>query len=193
MTSATTAAVTLDDGQLMARTAGGDMSAFGELVDRHKDGLVSYLSHLAGGRERAEDYAQEAFLRLFHTARRYRDRGRFAPFLYRIATNLVRSDQRREQRWRRIAPALTAAPEPPPPLPQQSLLEGEVRSFVSRAIDELPLAYRVPLVLYEIEGWPYQRIAEAEGCREGTVKSRIHRARKLLKERLAPYWNGGSP
>ena len=186
------------DAQLMVRTAEGDRDAFGFLVERHKDSLVNYLTHLAGTRERAEEIAQEAFLRLFRGARGYEEQGRFAPYLYRIATNLVRSEQRRERRWRLLFPRLASSvPGAPrsagdPSGPPREILAAEVQSVVSRAIAELPLRYRVPLVLHEIEGWPYKRIARLQRCHEGTVKSRIHRARSRLKERLAPYWNGGS-
>jgi len=183
------------DAQLMERTAEGDREAFGVLVERHKDALVNYLTHLAGNREQAEEIAQEAFLRLFQKARGYEEQGRFAAYLYRIATNLVRSDQRKNQRWRLLFPKFSASPYGSSPRPSEALLdtllEQETQSVVSRAIAELPLKYRIPLILHEIEGWPYKRIAQLQRCREGTVKSRIHRARSRLKEGLTPFWNGG--
>ena len=64
---------------------------------------------------------------------------------------------------------------------------------MAAAVAALPLAYRVPLVLHEIEGWPYADIARELALTEGTVKSRIHRGRQRLKRRLEPYWNGGAP
>lgn len=175
------------DGELMQRTAAGDRDAFTVLVDRHKDGLVSYLARLTGCRDHAEDLAQESFLRLYQRAARYDDRGHFKAFLYRIATNLVRSEARRERRFRLLAPFLPAQ-ETQRPEAAHRVLREEAQRKLSEAVTRLPLDYRVPLVLHEIEGWPYHEIAEQLRCRVGTIKSRIHRARKRLKEQLAPYW-----
>ena len=192
------AMISSNDADLMAQTARGDRKAFGILVDRYKDGLVSYLCHLTGCPEGAEEIAQEAFLKLYRTADRYHEQGKLAAYLFRIATNLVRSARRRELRWSRLAPALSWAAaagigfhRPAPP--EEAVIQGEIQAVVSQAIAELPLAYREPLVLHEIEGWPYDRIATALSCREGTVKSRVHRARQRLKKKLSPYWNGGRP
>jgi RNA polymerase sigma-70 factor (ECF subfamily) len=71
-----------------------------------------------------------------------------------------------------------------------SLLRRELHREVTAAVARLPLRYRVALVLHEIEGWTYLDIARELGCREGTVKSRVHRGRQQLKKRLEPYWNG---
>lgn len=181
------------DAELMTATRAGDRESFGRLVDRHKDGLVGYLTRLCGCRERAQDLAQEAFLSLFQHARRYDERGHLKAFLYRIATNRLRSEERLAKRWRGLAPLLVgpddgieAAPAP------ERVLAGEAQRQLAAAVAELPLRFRVPLVLHEIEGWPYADIARTLGCREGTVKSRIHRGRQRLRDRLAPYFEGAS-
>lgn len=180
-----------DDAILMARVARGDRDAFGALVDRHKDGLVAYLARLTGSADRAQDLAQEAFLRLYRSAAGYRERGHLTAFLYRIATNLVRSEARRERRWRLLAPELARpAREPEPPAGPRRLLQRELQDRLAAAVAALPLALRAPLVLYEIEDWSQRDIARALGCREGTVKSRLHRARARLREELAAYWDG---
>jgi RNA polymerase sigma-70 factor (ECF subfamily) len=177
------------DASLMARVARGDRAAFAALVDRHEDALVAYLARLTGSPERGEDLAQEAFLRLFRAAGRYREEGHLTAFLYRIATNLVRSEARRERRWRLLAPALAppGAPAEEPRGPRR-LLQRELQERLARAVAALPLSLRAPLVLYEVEEWPQREIARALGCREGTVKSRLHRARARLREELADCW-----
>lgn len=177
------------DGELMRRTVAGDRDAFARLVDRHKDALVSYLARLTGCRDRAQDLAQETFLRLYQRADRYEDRGAFKAFVYRIATNLVRSEARRERRFRLLRPFLKEKDGQPPEAAHR-VLRDEAHRKLAEAVTRLPLGYRVPLVLHEIEGWPYHEIAEQLDCRVGTVKSRIHRARRRLKDELAPYWNG---
>jgi RNA polymerase sigma-70 factor (ECF subfamily) len=180
---------TTSNGELMRRTAAGDREAFAGLVDRHKDALVSYLARLTGCRDRSQDLAQETFLRLYQRADRYEDRGQFKAYLYRIATNLVRSEARREHRFRLLLPFLRHKDGQHPEAAHR-VLRDEARQKLAEAVTRLPLGYRVPLVLHEIEGWPYHEIAEQLGCRVGTVKSRVHRARRRLKDQLAPYWHG---
>ena len=179
------------DAELMARVREGDRQAFADLVDRHKDAVVSYLTRLTGDRDRAEDLGQETFLRLFRSAPDYREQGYLRAYLYRIAVNLVRSEERRERRLRLLAPFLLRD-EHAEPVANTGLLRRELHREVAAALARLPLRYRVPLVLHEIEGWSYVDIAEEIGCREGTVKSRVHRGRQQLKAKLEPYWTGGA-
>ena len=190
---AVTADRALDDGALMARVKQGDEQAFADLVDRYKNPLVNYLTQMTRNRERAEDLAQDAFVRVYRTAGRYREQGQFQAFLFRIATNQLRTEARRAARWRSLLPALAAEHRlrAPAPSPQSTALGVEAVDAVTRALSRLPLHYRAPLVLREIEGWPYARIAATLGCREGTVKSRVHRGKNLLREDLSEYWNGG--
>ena len=178
------------DAELMARVRAGDRDAFADLVDRHKDAVVNYLTRLAGDRDRAEDLAQETFLRLFRSAGSYTEQGFLRAFLFRIATNLVRSEERRERRLRVLWPFLGGRDHDEPSAPSGLLLQ-ELHRQVAGAVAKLPLRYRVPLVLHEIEGWTYADIAQELSCREGTVKSRIHRGRQHLRQTLEPYWNGG--
>lgn len=179
------------DAELMARVKDRDREAFAELADRHKDAVVSYLTRLTGDRDRAEDVAQETFLRLFRSARDYREQGFLRAYLFRIATNLVRSEERRERRRLLLLPFLRRDDHTEPAAPA-GMLRREMHREVSAALAKLPLRYRVPLVLHEIEGWSYVDIAQEMNCREGTVKSRVHRGRLQLKARLEPYWNGGA-
>ena len=179
------------DADLMERVRGGDREAFAGLVDLHKDAVVNYLARLTGDRDRAEDLAQEAFLRLWRSAGSYVEQGYLRAFLFRIATNLVRSEERREKRFRLLLPFLGRRDHDEPAAPSGLLLQ-ELHREVAGAVAALPLRYRVPLVLHEIEGWSYVDIARELGCREGTVKSRIHRGRQHLRQKLEPYWQGGT-
>lgn len=180
----------LSDGDLLAAAKEGDRRAFGELVDRHKDTLVSYLMRLTGNRDRAEDLAQESFLRLYERSDRYREQGQLKSYLFRIATNKLRSEERQRRRREVLRSVFMPVNGHGSPRQQSQLLERELRERLTRAIAALPLRYRTPLVLREIEGWSYREIGEMLECREGTVKSRIHRGRQRLKEELEPYWRG---
>jgi RNA polymerase sigma-70 factor (ECF subfamily) len=203
-----------EDAALMARVREGDRDAFADLVDRHKDPLVGYLARLTGSPDRAQDLAQETFLRLYRAAGSYRERGQLTAFLYRIATNLVRSEARRERRWRLLAPQLgvsgrlgqlgrigpfgSGGPSAGAAVPSHGieaaggtrrLLQRELQRRLAGALAALPLELRAPLVLYEIEEWSQRDIARALGCREGTIKSRLFRARHRLREELADCWD----
>ena len=184
----------LNDAQLLTRSRSRDAEAFGQLVDRHKDQIVNYLARLTGCRDRAEDIAQETFVRFYKKIHHYRDEGTLSAYLFRIATNLVRSEERRKRRWQMLRPILSYggfSANGGAPSPQAAALASEEHRQVTRALASLDVLYRAPLVLREIEGQSYRQIANALGCSEGTVKSRLHRGRLMLKERLAPYWNGG--
>ena len=177
------------DDQLMTSVRAGDTDAFTELVDRHKDGLVNYLAHLCGDRDRAEEVAQETFVRLYRTCSRYDGQGRLAPYLYRIATNHLRSIWRREKRWRLLSAGLWQR-DVSNADPAGDLLRDEATREVQRALASLPVHYRAALVMREIDGWSYQEIAAALECPEGTVKSKINRGREQLRRALTSYWNG---
>ncbi len=178
------------DAVLMARVATGDREAFGEIVDRHRDALVNVLTRLSGDPERAQDLAQEAFVRLFHAAPRYREQGTFRAYLYRIATNLLRSEERRARRVHFFS--FESSREPlAPGGPDEDAERAELRSRLQRALTKLPLNFRVPLVLHVVEGWTVPEIARATNTREGTIKSRISRGRDGLRRALGQADEGG--
>jgi RNA polymerase sigma-70 factor (ECF subfamily) len=182
----------MDDGALIKRIRDGDEDAFAIFVDRHKDSLVNYLTHLTRSRERAEEVAQDAFVRFYRNASKCRDQERLTPYLFRIATNLVVTQIRRERRWKSLLPRLIALQPRSAPPADRPLLTEEIQRKVTEALEQLPLKFRAPLVLFEIEEWSYDEISRAIGCRVGTVKSRISRARALMRVQLESWWIGGN-
>lgn len=180
----------LDDAVLVARAKEGDREAFGTIVDRYKDAVVNYLARLTGSVDRAQDLGQETFLKLYAALPRYEERGQLAALIYRIATNLVRSEKRRERKVRFFSLESKNHDRVVEPAAQRKVLTGELVDHVGRAVAELPTDFRVPLVLHELEGFTVPQIASMTGTREGTIKSRINRARARLRDRLEPYWNG---
>ncbi len=181
----------MTDDALMQRVREGDDDAFGEIVDRYKNPLVNYLTHLVRSRDRAEEIAQDAFVRLYRNAANYKEQDRLAPYLFRIATNLTVTEVRRAKRWTLLMPRLHASTSQHTPSPDANLITDEIQKQVNAALERLPLKFRAPLVLFEIEEWSYEAIATALDVRIGTVKSRISRARDLLRRQLAPWWKGG--
>ena len=185
------------DRELVARWRTGDEAAFEHLVRRHEARVFRFLLRMLGERAEAEDVAQETFLNLHRHGRRFRGEARFATFVYRVAANAAlnrrRSLGRRGLRLRRLAERQAAGHDlPASPRDPQAALEGaETERLVQRALLELPVRWRLPLVLYDIEGVAYGEIAQALGIPEGTVKSRIHRARRELREKLRPILASG--
>ncbi len=177
-----------DDAELYMLARRGEREALAALIERHKDGLVRYLTRVAGGHEHAEDVAQEAFLRLAEGRGDYRpELGAFRSYLYRIATTLVISRQRRRRRWQRLLPRLHASNGHHLEAPQERAVErAELRARLLSALAEVPVVYRSSLVLHHLEGWSYADIAAALDCSVGTVKSRIFRARRHLQQTLGP-------
>lgn len=183
------------ESELYRRARRGDREAFVTLIDAHKDVLLGYLARLAGSRDRAEDLAQEAFLRLFEGRGRWRpELGSFRSYLFRIATNLLISQERRRQRWERLVPQLTPLNgHRQAPRQERDLERRELSARLARALREVPPQFRSALILHHLEGWSYEEIAGSLDCSIGTVKSRIHRARRALAERLAEEPQGVAP
>jgi len=178
------------DRELVARWRGGDLTAFEALVRRHENRVFRLLVRMLGSRSEAEDVAQETFLNLHRHGHRFRGDARFSTFVYRVAANAAlnrrRSLGRSHARERSLAtsePGGIAAPLSPVD-PEREAAGAQVRSRVQEALLSLSPALRLPLVLYDIEGLGYAEVARVLELAEGTVKSRIHRARQALRPLL---------
>jgi RNA polymerase sigma-70 factor, ECF subfamily len=179
------------DRELVDRWHAGDLAAFEALVRRHQRRVFGLLLRMLGNVQEAEDVAQETFLNLHRHGHRFRSQSRFSTFLYRVAVNAALNRRRSQGRRRAhldefargqaIGHALPSAPRGP----EDAIAGGEVKQRVQRCLQALPEALRAPVVLYDIEGLSYGEIAEVLQIAEGTVKSRIHRARHALREQLA--------
>ncbi len=193
----------LDD-ELMERFQKGDENAFTLLVRRHQQPLINFIAQFLGDKESAEDLAQETFIRIFKAAPRYKTgRARFKTWMYHIASNLckneLRNRGRRSRYWvdniidnRDAADSdmemdiIASAPADTSYQPEVQLERKELRNAVRKAIAELPEQYRLPLVLRDLQGLSYEEISNALELRNGTTKSRISRARLMLKDKLKP-------
>jgi RNA polymerase sigma-70 factor (ECF subfamily) len=178
------------DGELVERWRAGDEVAFETLIRRHERRVFGLVLRMLGSREEAEDVAQEVFLNLHRSGHRFRKEARFSTFVYRVAVNAAlnrrRSLGRRRARLEGLMQRQAGGDDLPyaPRDPEHSVLGSELRARLQREILELAKTLRTPLVLHDIEGLPYVEIASILGVAEGTVKSRIHRARRALRSRL---------
>lgn len=187
------------DAELVARWRAGDARAFEELVKRHERRVFRFLVRMLGDVRDAEDVTQDAFLNLHRHGHRFRGEARFSTFLYRIAANAALNRRRTLGRYRRRIEELLGRHEsgmddPVAPRDPESAVAGsEIDRQVQRALLSLPESLRLPVVLCDIEGLGYREIAQTLGLREGTVKSRIHRGRLALRDRLVALGTlGGS-
>lgn len=188
----------MSDHELLQGTLAGDQDAFAELVGRYRNQITSYIYRMTNDYDGAVDLAQETFLRVYRAAGRYQTTHAFSTYIYRIATNLAISELRKRKRRRLVSlTGLLAsgdgeetrdfdAPDERP-LQDVSLVDSERREVIKRAIATLPDKYRAPLVLRDVEGKSYDEIASILRTSEGTVKSRINRARNFLRDKMRNY------
>ena len=183
-------AVSADDQQLIRECLAGRTEAFGRLVLRYQDRLYNTLVNVLGSADDARDVSQDAFVHAFTKLASFRGHSAFYSWLFRIAMNSAVSQKRKT---RRVTVSVEAAREQagvepsddhPDSQPSHALETSERQTAVRAALAELSEEYRTVLVLKEIEGLKYEEIAEIVGCPIGTVRSRIHRARCELRQKL---------
>jgi RNA polymerase sigma-70 factor (ECF subfamily) len=187
--------VPVSDEDLMARAADEDERAFTELVRRYQARVTNLISRVLNDRVSSDDLAQEVFVRVFVHRRNYRRGSKFSTWLFTIAANLAKNEIRRRVR-RRNWFSLDALQEmlgdgtmqlaDPAEGQDTTLQRSQLQQSVGRAIAAVPEKYRIALVLRDIEGLAYEEIAEVLGIPGGTVRSRINRARGMLKRKLQP-------
>jgi len=187
------------DHALLEATRTGDQDAFAELVSRYRNQLTGYIYRMTNDYDGAVDLAQETFVRLYRAVDRYQTSHAFSTYLYRIATNLAISELRKRKRRRLVSltgffqttdrgEAREFDPADERPLIDCELVATERRRAVQKAISTLPEKYRAPLILRDVEGRSYEEIARILQTSEGTVKSRISRARDFLREKMKAYF-----
>jgi RNA polymerase sigma-70 factor (ECF subfamily) len=187
--------ISLSDEDLMSRVAADDERAFTELVGRFQGRVINLISRVLNDRECADDLAQEVFVRVFVHRRNYRHGSKFSTWLFTIAANLAKNEIRRRVRrrnWFSLDALQEVLKDSAPQLAdptegRETTLEREqLQEAVGRAIATVPEKYRVALVLRDIEGLSYEEIAQVLQIPGGTVRSRINRARGMLKRKLQP-------
>jgi RNA polymerase sigma-70 factor, ECF subfamily len=187
----------LSDHELIDAAKAGDEAAYAEVIARYKHPITNFLYRFLNDYEEAVDLAQETFVRVYFALDRYHTNYAFSTYIYRIAANLAISELRR--RKRRSVLSLTglfqsedgnATEFQPPdkrPLADSNVIDAERDLVIAKAIASLPPKYRLPVVLRDIEGRSYDEVAEILRLGLGTTKSRISRARAMLREKLSSY------
>ena len=182
-----------NDAQLIDATLKGQSAAFGQLVTKYQDRLYHTLTHLLGSPEEAQDVAQDAFVQAFVKLDSFRGNSAFYTWLYRIAFNVAMSHRRRKKPTTSVDEAKEMAGVEPidtEGAPERRMLESERAGQVHEALAQLSTEHRTVLVLREMDGQPYESIAEILDLPVGTVRSRLHRARLQMREQLEVVLQG---
>lgn len=167
---------------LVRRAQADDRAAFDALYGHHVGRVYAVCLRMSASRSEAERLTQDVFVRAWQRLKSFRGESAFASWLYRLAVNVVLEDGRRNsRRTARVA----VLPDPD----QLEHMQGKTshddeRMDLERAIATLPPGARAVLVLHDIEGYKHEEIARMTGTAVGTVKAQLHRARRLLRERL---------
>src|SRR5438876_1818703 len=182
-----------EDVRLMRLVSQGDTSAFEELVERHQALVAGTVARMLGSNSDVEDIAQQVFIRVWKSARRYVPRAKFTTWLLKITRNLVFNELRRTKRRAQVPLESEASADEPAlkdesnPAPDASLLEVELRKAIEEAIMHLPETQRMAMVLRRYEQLSYEQIAEVLDLSVPAVKSVLFRARTELRSRLSRY------
>ena len=190
------------DLQLMARVKAGDDEAFNTLMQRHEKTVVNLVYRFTGNREIAGDLAQEVFLRIYRASGRFEAKAKFFTYLYKVTLNLCRNYRAKAQRRKTTSLDATRKGQHGGEMPGRELVDpiGSAEEQVSRmelsgvvreAVDSLPKQQREAVILQRFQGLAYEEIAEVLNLSVPAVKSRIHRAKLNLKEKLTPYVERG--
>jgi RNA polymerase sigma-70 factor (ECF subfamily) len=181
----------------VAEVAGNeDRREFDRLVERYHKQAYNIAYRMAGNHADAEDLTQEAFIRAFRFFGQYRRELPFDSWLYKIMSNafIDRLRRRPKAKIRSIdQPVITDEGEAqfeiadPSDGPEDIVLSQEMDGRVQAALENLPEAFRITVIYADIEGLSYEEIAEATKTNIGTVRSRLHRGRRLLRDKLKKY------
>jgi RNA polymerase sigma-70 factor (ECF subfamily) len=177
---------------LIARARKGDGDAYGKLVSDNQDRIYASVLRHVRDEHKAMDITQEAFIQAFRAIDTYEDRARFSTWLYRIAMNLITSHYRHEGAQKRggskkeTSLNIEGMPEPGADqrTPDDMVAAEDIGVLVRAAIDELEDEYRDVVVMRDLQGLSYEEVAETLNIAPGTVRSRLHRGREKLREKL---------
>jgi RNA polymerase sigma-70 factor (ECF subfamily) len=176
-----------DESQLIDESLLGDSSAFGQLVKIHQDRLYNAVANFIGDRTEAEDVVQEAFVQAYLKLASFKRNAAFYTWLYRIAFNTAVSRKRRKRVETSVDQTREHTGSEPVDLgdtPGDRMMRDEQASQVHAALALLSDEHRAILVLREMDELDYDTIAEILGINIGTVRSRLHRARTQMREKL---------
>lgn len=181
----------MEENKLVQRSMEGDEEAFGALVKKYKAKVINMAFSFTRDREAADDLAQEIFIKAYYALGKFKFKSGFGTWLYRIAVNHIKDHLRKKKKERHVSfddvrhESKLAEVEADR---RDDAREKESRiRLLHQALQNLPQKYRLILTLRDVQGHSYEEIASILDLSSGTVDSRLHRARKMLREKIAPF------
>jgi RNA polymerase sigma-70 factor (ECF subfamily) len=197
---------TTQDRQLIARLQAGDETAVQDLADRYRPRIAQLAMRYMKNREDAEEVTQDVLMKVYRKVNAFRGDSALSSWIYRITFNTAmsrlrtnRAERAAEQERDRLLATerpndeQSRAPREPADwthMPDEEVLRSQLRDAVAEAIDDLPEIYRAPVVLRDIQGLSTEEASTRLKVKDQTLKSRLHRGRVMLRERLTPFTDG---
>ena len=181
---------------LLRRLQDRDERAFRELIEEHRDRVFNITFRMLGSRAEAEDVSQEVFISVFKTIETFRGESKFSTWLYRIAVNQSKNRikylARRHDRDRDELDETSNGPNgaiggPQPKAPDHALASVQMEKLLQEAIDSLDADQREVVILRDVEDLSIEEICVITELPDGTAKSRLHRARAVLRKKLSRH------
>lgn len=183
----------LTEEDLISKSRNGDIAAFEELISRFDRKIYTVAYRFMGNYDDASDVAQEALIRAYQAIKTFRGDSSFYTWLYHIVSNVARDELRKRSRNLTTsidAPVSNDEGDVVRQMPDRGMTpdrvyeENEFQQYLQDLINDLPEEYRLVLVMREIQDFAYEEIAEQLHCSLGTVKSRLSRARQILRKKI---------
>ena len=177
----------MNDAELVQQVLSGNENAFRFLVAKHERLVVHVVGRIVQSQDDVKDICQEVFIKVFRKLKRFRGDSRLSTWIATIAYNTsisyIRKQTRQPEHSYDEHPALILG-EQDTSLNQKMVEKEEVKKYLLLLVEQLPVQYRTVLTLFHLEEFSYKEIEEITGMPEGTIKSYLSRARKILKEKL---------
>jgi RNA polymerase sigma-70 factor, ECF subfamily len=184
----------MEEKQLVRLAQEGSPQAFEELVAKYQPKVFSMALSFTRNREAADDLAQEVFLKAYLALPRFHGKSEFGTWLYRISINHIRDFLRKKGRAKEVSlddvPEISFSDREQAERAEQERETEARRALVQKSVLGLPEKYRIILTLRDIQGLAYEEISRILKLSPGTVDSRLHRARRMLRVQLAAYLGG---
>ena len=186
----------MEEKALIQKAVSGDAGAFEQLVLRYQTQVYNLALRMVSNDADAQDLAQEAFVRAWRALGSFQFSSQFSTWLYRLTSNICIDFLRAQKKHKAVSLTVLQDDETQQwdmedsnPLPEEQMIDREEQEALARAIEALDPEYRQVLILRIVNDCSYQQIAEVLGIREGTVKSRLSRAREQLRKKLSQSGN----
>ncbi|NOR15119.1 MAG: sigma-70 family RNA polymerase sigma factor [Candidatus Aminicenantes bacterium] len=178
----------MDEKELVKKAHQGHEDAFAALVEQYRRKMFNLAYSFTRNHEAADDLAQEVFLKAYLSLPKFQFKSSFGTWLYRIAVNTSKDYLRKEGKVQKVpfeeSPADMMLHEDEMAKREEAEIQEDRKALLRRALQTLPEKYKVILTLRDIQGFPYGEIVEILNISAGTVDSRLHRARKLLRTKV---------